>query len=103
MVTRNFTQFKRIVKLEKVSQTCFACPTQYEGKTKYGEYFYCRYRYGWMSIELDGKELVEVKFGDEWSGCCSWSDFVEQAALRGVIIDDSATEFLDDEEGIWND
>ncbi|AGY46548.1 hypothetical protein BigBertha_40 [Bacillus phage BigBertha] len=103
MTMRRFTQLKRYVKLEKISQTCFACPTQFEGKTDNGDYLYCRYRYGWMSIELNGKELMDVKYGDEWAGCCSWEDFVKQANRNGIIIDDSNAEYLDDEEGIWND
>jgi hypothetical protein len=40
-------------------QTCYACPTQWEGRLTDGRYFYFRYRGGWASLAL-GDSAGEV-------------------------------------------
>ena len=43
-------QYDDLVEYDEM--TCFACPTQYEGKLKDGRYFYFRYRHGYASLRL---------------------------------------------------
>lgn len=36
------------------TQTCFVCPTQWEGRMDTGEYFYFRFRHGTASLGFGG-------------------------------------------------
>ncbi len=38
------------------TQTCLACPTQYEGRLSDGRGFYFRYRHGVASLGFDSKD-----------------------------------------------
>ena len=59
----------RIIELE---QTCYACPSQWEGKTLSGQDVYIRYRWGYLSISIDEKAIYGEQIGDEWSGVLAW-------------------------------
>ena len=58
--------------VKSIEQTCFACPSQWEGKTTEGERLYCRYRYGILSVSVgegvDRQVLMSRDMGDPWGG-----------------------------------
>ena len=56
-------------------QTCFACPTQYQGQLRDGTWFYFRYRYGTASLSFDGGHSVSLGRGDEFAGVMSEAEF----------------------------
>jgi hypothetical protein len=67
------------VQVIEVKRTCFACPSQWEGKTKDGQVVYARYRFGELTVgmgkDLDdavskssGALLVDVEVGGEFDG-----------------------------------
>lgn len=60
-----------MAKILNFEQTCYACPSQWEGYTKDGERLYIRYRYGFLRMTLDNKEIYSAQHGDGWDGLIS--------------------------------
>jgi hypothetical protein len=54
------------MKVDKITQTCWACPSQWEGNLDDGRMFYARYRWGGLSITLSRNptESISVLFND---------------------------------------
>lgn len=46
------------MKIASIERTCYACPSQWEGKTECGKEIYVRYRHGDLSVDLDNKEVL---------------------------------------------
>ncbi|HFF1838849.1 TPA: hypothetical protein ACGBET_003568 [Bacillus cereus] len=82
------------IKLKNINKTCFACPTTFDGETADGKKFYCRYRGGEMSFEIDGITILRLDYGGPYSGCCNWDEFKEQARCNGLLINDSELEIV---------
>ena len=73
------------------TQTCSACPSQWEGVLTDGRMFYVRFRHGYLSIRVSnsitedaydavsGEEIFGVNSGDDMDGSCDWT-WVEQQA-----------------------
>jgi hypothetical protein len=57
--------------------TCFACPSQWEGKTVDGREFYARYRWGTLTVEIDGEVVKSVQCGEEYDGVMSTNTMLE--------------------------
>ena len=45
--------------IREIEQTCFACPSQWEGTTHGGEPVYVRLRHGYLYIEVAGETVYE--------------------------------------------
>lgn len=65
-----------------LTQTCLACPSQWEGVLKDGRCFYVRYRHGRLTIHI-GKSISEAitsppaikrVIGDRLDGYIEWND-----------------------------
>ena len=56
-------------KIKTIRQTCFACPSQWEGKTTDDHDIYIRYRGGYLRLDIDGKTAWGGEVGDEIDGC----------------------------------
>lgn len=70
-------------KVKVLKQTCYMCPSQWEGQFEDGTYFYVRYRWGWLSISISevsvqkavvGKSLMEISYGDSLDGLLSFDE-----------------------------
>lgn len=61
--------------VDSYEQTCFACPTQYQGQLRDGAWFYFRYRYGTASLSFDGGHGVSLDRGDEFDGVMGETEF----------------------------
>ncbi|PCI28141.1 hypothetical protein COB55_04495 [Candidatus Wolfebacteria bacterium] len=48
-----------------ITQTCGACPSQWEGKLKDGRMFYARYRWGFLSIEISKQPTDDIRMAME--------------------------------------
>lgn len=59
------------MKITSLMQTCFACPSQWEGKTEKGQYLYIRYRWGYLRMTLDGLEIYGEQLGGNMAGVIS--------------------------------
>jgi hypothetical protein len=72
------------------SQTCIACPAQWEFKTDDGEYVYIRYRGGAFSAKIgstrdsavSGELLVFGDFGDSLDGYMTTEEMEELLKIR---------------------
>lgn len=78
-----------MIKIINLKQTCIACPTQYEGLTDNNEYVYIRYRYGYLSIRVCGKEIYGTRVGSGLDGVIELEKII---ALSNDIIDWSELE-----------
>jgi len=73
-------------KVTNIVETCFACPSQWEGKTEDGHTIYIRYRWGHLSVRVSystsedisdavmGKEIISLSYGDGMSGVMSYEE-----------------------------
>jgi hypothetical protein len=58
-----------------IKQTCYACPSQWEGKTEDGKDIYIRFRWGTLRLDIDGKTIISMEIGeDEWNGLINLGD-----------------------------
>jgi hypothetical protein len=80
------------MKVREIKQTCFACPSQWEGHLDDGRMFYVRYRWGGLRIELsnsptenisdvfhDGEIIHTETLGDGFDG------MLEEEKLIGIM------------------
>lgn len=49
-------------------KTLLKCPSQWEGISNNNENIYIRYRWGYLTLYLDDKEIYYVKCGDNYEG-----------------------------------
>ena len=85
-----------MMKVNKIIETCGACPSQWEGSLDDGRAIYIRYRHGYLSIRLSeeptddimkavgGKEAFGTGYGDGWDGCM---DLATVSKLSGDLFD----------------
>lgn len=83
------------MKVVSITQTCNACPSQWEGTLDDGRMVYVRYRWGGLSIRVsnlptkkvmeavDGEEIFYKDIGDGLDGILEYSKLVE--ITEGVI------------------
>jgi hypothetical protein len=64
-----------MIKVNKIVNTCFACPSQWEGTTTDNQNIYIRYRWGHLSICLrpSGEEIFDLDYGSNWDGVMDYS------------------------------
>lgn len=63
-----------IVELE---QTCWACPSQWSGKTSEGAEIYGRYRWGYLSLDIDDQQVYGRQLGGDFDGWMSTAEFLQ--------------------------
>lgn len=49
-------------------QTCYACPSQWEGRLADGREVYVRYRHGVLRMDIDGRTAYRLEHGDGLDG-----------------------------------
>lgn len=70
-----------VKKVESYKMTCDACPSQWEGRAVDGTRFYIRYRYGWLTVRLNGSETVlEKDIGSALDGVMADGEMFEHVA-----------------------
>jgi len=88
----------------KLKRTCWACPSQWEGKTENDEWVYIRYRWGTFRVYvgkvekfldvIDDKYLIiEEKRGGQYDGFMTNSELAKILEKHGITI-----EVVDDED-----
>src|SRR5690349_3612066 len=75
------------VKVVRVRQTCFACPSQWDAWDENGTYLYLRYRYGSGTVSLDVgsdrmQEISRFTYGDSLGSIITLETFCDQAGLQ---------------------
>lgn len=66
-----------MLKIKEIKQTCYACPSQWEGKTTDDEEVYIRYRYGYLRCDINGKTVYKAQIGDDLDGCIDLEEALE--------------------------
>lgn len=66
-----------MIKVKNIKQTCYACPSQWEGKTDNGERVYVRYRWGNLSIDINGNGFYSESIGDGLAGVLGYDELKE--------------------------
>jgi len=90
----NAIKGKAVIKVTSITQTSGACPSQWEGITEDGRPIYVRYRWGYLSIRLggkdgnirdavSGKEIIGKQIGGPWDGVLSYEGL--KKATQGKI------------------
>ena len=58
-----------MMRIKNLTQTCGACPSQWEGETENGAYVFIHYRHGYLYMTVDSemvfsKNISDNPFGD---------------------------------------
>lgn len=59
-------------------QTSFACPSQWQARGIDGCSVHVRYRYGALTVSVDGRTIFIKTCGEPLDGVMSYSDMIEQ-------------------------
>ena len=73
-----------MIKINKLQMTCGACPTQFSGETEDGKNVYIRFRFGRLSMDIDGQILFSGNVSDSLDGVISYEGI--QKALAHLSI-----------------
>ena len=93
-----------MITITEIKRTCWACPSQWEGKTKDGRAVYIRFRWGCLSVNV-GKSIDDAIRNNrtifEWQDKDRWNSLMENPQLvtltRGVLQFPKGFEVEDDE------
>jgi hypothetical protein len=72
----------------KMTQTCCACPSQWDGWDESGAYYYFRYRHGYLRVDAHDPDhrattLFGKQIGDDMDGFMSYEAL--KSHLNGVL------------------
>lgn len=81
------------IRLERIVQTCSACPSQWDAWDKEGQRYYIRYRFGSLTVDkvpedldnssiLDWKNIFTQEIGGEWDGEMSLDDMMRHTGFK---------------------
>jgi hypothetical protein len=93
-----------MVKVTEIRRTCFACPSQWEGKTESG-YVYIRFRHGTLDVR-SGATIKEAIAGPtifEWSDADEYGGLMEYDELKKItagVLDLPDVEFVEEPYGL---
>jgi len=91
------------VKVTEIRRTCFAYPSQWEGKTEIG-YVYIRFRGGNLTVRSGAtiKDAVAAPTIFEWhdpDGCGGFMEYDELKTITSGVLDLPDEEFDDEADG----
>lgn len=78
-----------MIVVKEIEQTCFACPSQWEGFTDDDQCIYIRFRWGSLSVRIGsqgdksefagvhGKEILRKQLGDSYLGFLEYEELVK--------------------------
>jgi hypothetical protein len=79
-----------MIDVTELTQTCDACPSQWEGRTADGRHVYVRYRWGCLQIGIGNSlhdavntDTITRQLGDNLHGVLSYTEL--KAATRDVV------------------
>lgn len=82
---------RELLVVSKLTRTCYACPSQWEGRLENGQEIYIRYRHGWFTINVDNHETYSKAINQMADGFLTDTEMLEHApiTLKCEIIDES--------------
>lgn len=75
-----------ILELVELQQTCYACPSQWHGKTRDGKTFYARYRHSCWRVDVNGETVADGETNEIDGGVCTFDELVLWASEQGVTL-----------------
>jgi biotin synthase-related radical SAM superfamily protein len=63
--------------IDKLQQTCSACPSQWEGKSRDGQDICIRYRWGCLRLDINNESIYRIQIGGEWGGILSTKEMLK--------------------------
>lgn len=93
-----------MVKISEIRRTCFACPSQWGGKTESG-YVYIKFRWGSLTIRSGStiKDAIAAPTIFEWHDTDDYAGFMEYDELKKLtagILDLPDAESSEESNGI---
>ena len=73
-----------MIVIKELRQTCSASPSQWEGADNEGNSIYVRYRWGHLSIEKNGEEILGKQLGHHLDGRLAYDEL--KHATEGSVI-----------------
>ena len=70
-------------KIKSITMTCFACPSQWEGKFEDGSDLYIRYRWGFLRVDQNGASVWGKQIGEGLDGVI---DLKEVLTITGLEL-----------------
>ena len=75
-------------KLKELKQTCFACPSQWEGRTTDGRFVYVRFRHGRLSVGIANTFFEAIRqedyvdmHGDHLDGFITTEEMLDRTGM----------------------
>ena len=81
--------------------TCEACPSQWEGITDDGQEVYIRYRWGHLSVRVNGAEIFSRQIGDGFDGVLTTTDMLAITGIRESQYEPIKFYVFQDPAGEW--
>ena len=82
----NFLErIRSVIVLDRIVQTCNACPSQWDAWDTEGNYYYIRYRWGFLSVDkgsVRGERVFEAPVGDGLDGCMSTDEMLNVTGMK---------------------
>jgi hypothetical protein len=70
------------ITLKDLTQTCSACPSQWDGMTTDGRSVYIRYRFGYLSVDISDEEVYGDYYGDSMDGFMTTNEMLEKTGIK---------------------
>jgi len=67
-----------MIKITELEQTCFACPSQWDGTTDDGKCVEIYYRYDILTMRVEGERTYSESIGDDGLGGVMEEDEMKQ-------------------------
>jgi hypothetical protein len=86
--------------IKELARTCYACPSQWEGRLADDRPLYIRYRWGQLSVHIGppGADIDTAVAADPWfdeavgdEGLSGFIDLEEVLAVTGLVLAPAAT------------
>lgn len=80
-----------MIKIKKLEQTSYGCPSQWEGEDENGSYVYIRYR--WGILRLDHKEHFNTIFSIQLDES-GWGGIIEEEEMLDILKENNIAGML---------
>ena len=73
--------YKELLVVDRLSRTCYACPSQWEGTLANGQSIYIRYRHGHFSISVNNIDVYSKTINQMADGFLTNEELLEHAPI----------------------
>jgi len=80
-----------MIKIKKLEQTCYGCPSQWEGEDNERNYIYIRYR--WGTLRVDYKEHFNTIFTINLDKN-GWDGIIEEEEMLKILKENNIAKMI---------